>query len=53
MRHTDLNQLDNKLTNLCAAAVNIVTELTTKGPDAVPIRTEFNAELVERESFTT
>lgn len=46
-----LTSLDNKLTNLCTAAVNIVTELTTKGADAVPIRTEFNAELIERESF--
>ncbi|MBS6256403.1 LacI family DNA-binding transcriptional regulator [Megasphaera massiliensis] len=48
-----LTSLDNKLTNLCTAAVNIVTELTTKGADAVPIRTEFNAELIERESFRT
>lgn len=47
-----ITSLDNKLSNLCTAAVNIVTELTTKGSEAVPIRTEFNAELVERESFT-
>lgn len=44
-----ISSLDNKLHSLCTAAVNIIIELMA-GKD-VPIRTEFNAELVERESF--
>ena len=46
-----ITSMDNKLASLCSAAVNIVMELTEKGPDATPVRTEFSAELVERESF--
>ena len=46
-----ITSLDNKLTSLCNAAVHIVTELTGKEPDSVPVRTEFSADLVERESF--
>lgn len=48
-----ITSLDNKLSSLCSAAVNIVTDLTEKGPEATPVRTEFSAELVERESFRT
>lgn len=48
-----LTSLDNKLSNLCQAAVRIVMDLTNKTPIAVPARTEFNAELIERESFHT
>lgn len=47
-----LTSLDNKLSSLCSAAVHIVIELTEKGADAVPVRTEFGAELIERESFS-
>ena len=46
-----ITSLDNKLTSLCNAAVHIVTELTGKEPDSVPVRTEVSADLVERESF--
>lgn len=46
-----ITSLDNKLENLCNAAVRIVMDLTEKGNDAVPVRTEFLADLVERESF--
>lgn len=46
-----LTSLDNKLSSLCSAAVRIVMDLTTKKEISVPVRTEFNAELVERESF--
>ena len=46
-----LTSLDNKLSSLCSAAVRIVMDLTTKKANSVPVRTEFNAELVERESF--
>ena len=46
-----ITSLDNKLTSLCNAAVHIVTELTGKEADSVPVRTEFSADLVERESF--
>lgn len=46
-----LSSLDNKLANLCAAAVNLIIQLTETDGAAVPVRTEFNAELVERESF--
>lgn len=46
-----LTSLDNKLSSLCSAAVHIVIELTEKGAEAVPVRTEFSAELIERESF--
>lgn len=46
-----LTSVDNKLRSLCAAAVRIVISLTENNSDGVPVRTEFNAELVERESF--
>lgn len=46
-----LSSVDNKLASLCAAAVNLVITLTENGGDAVPVRTEFSADLVERESF--
>lgn len=48
-----LSSIDNKLRSLCAAAVNIVISLTENKDDGVPVRTEFSAELVERESFIT
>ena len=41
-----ITSLDNKLTSLCNAAVHIVTELTGKEADSVPVRTEFSADLV-------
>jgi LacI family transcriptional regulator/LacI family asc operon transcriptional repressor len=44
-----LTSLDNKLHSLCTAAVDVIIELMD-GKD-VPVRTEFNAELIERESF--
>lgn len=46
-----LSSVDNKLDSLCAAAVNIVIALTENNSAAVPVRTEFRAELAERESF--
>ncbi len=46
-----LTSLDNKLRSLCTAAVGLVIALTDKDGDSVPVRTEFSAELVERESF--
>jgi LacI family transcriptional regulator/LacI family asc operon transcriptional repressor len=44
-----LTSLDNKLQSLCTAAVDLIIELMA-GKD-VPIRTEFNPELIERDSF--
>ena len=46
-----LTSLDNKLSSLCNAAVRIVMDLTSKADLSVPVRTEFSAELVTRESF--
>ena len=48
-----LSSIDNRLDSLCASAVQSMTQLLSGQDQPVPVRTEFSAILVERESFQT
>ena len=48
-----LSSIDNRLDSLCASAVQSMIQLLSRQDQPVPVRTEFSAILVERESFQT